>query len=252
MQKACRKGKHMKVTYIGHSGFAVELTHMILLFDYYTGELPDWPREKPLAVFASHGHSDHFNWRILRLAEQYRNVHYFFGNDIRLGEKWLEQKEISPAVKEHVTRMAGGRDSVWEDGAAYVKVHTLKSTDSGVAFIVETENKRIYHAGDLNWWHWTGEPEQENEEMGRAYRTEIDSIAGQHFDLAFVPLDPRLEESFSWGMDYFLEKTDSIRVFPMHMWGEYETAVRYKSTSAGKKYAGRVTEIDREGQEWNI
>ena len=242
----------MKVTYIGHSGFAVELAHMILLFDYYTGKLPEWDRDKPLAVFASHSHPDHFNWRILRLAEQYTSVRYFFGNDIHLGAKWLQENGIPAAVKENVTKLAGGREADWKAGDLSIKVCALKSTDSGVAFVAETEGKRIYHAGDLNWWHWIGEPEEENEEMGRAYKKEIDRIAGQHFDLAFVPLDPRLEECFSWGMDYFLEKTDSPVVFPMHMWGKYETAARYKATASGEKYADRLMEISRGGQEWNI
>lgn len=242
----------MKVTYIGHSGFAVELAHTILLFDYYTGKLPEWPREKTLAVFASHSHPDHFNWRILKLAGEYPKIHYFFGNDIRLGEKWMKEKGIAAAVKESVTKLAGGRESIREDGSRRIKVCALRSTDSGVAFLVETEGKRIYHAGDLNWWHWNGEPEEENEEMGRAYKKEIDSIAGQHFDLAFVPLDPRLSESCFWGMDYFLEKTDSPVVFPMHMWGKYETAARYLASGQGCKYAGRVMEVEGSGQVWKF
>ena len=44
----------MKVTYIYHSGFAVELEKSVLLFDYCEGELPQWGREKAVYVFASH------------------------------------------------------------------------------------------------------------------------------------------------------------------------------------------------------
>ena len=33
----------MKITYISHSGFAVELENHIFLFDYYKGEIPKWP-----------------------------------------------------------------------------------------------------------------------------------------------------------------------------------------------------------------
>lgn len=43
----------MKITYIGHSGFAAELAHCTLLFDYYEGTLPVFPSEKPLYVFAA-------------------------------------------------------------------------------------------------------------------------------------------------------------------------------------------------------
>lgn len=246
------KGSEMKVTYLGHSGFAVELEHMILLFDYYTGRLPQWPKEKLLLVFASHSHPDHFNPKVLKLADEYPRLHYFFGNDIRLGEKWLVSRGIDPAVKKKVTKLAGGRTEAYGEGQECVRVDTLRSTDAGVAFLVEAEGKRIYHAGDLNWWHWPGEPEADNEAMGTAYRKEIDSIAGQHFDLAFVPLDPRQEECFFWGMEYFLKNTDSPVVFPMHMWGKYETAGKFKQLPQAADFSERVMDVGKGGQQWNI
>ena len=49
----------MRVTHIYHSGFAVELPACTLLFDWYTGELPQLRRDLPLVVFVSHEHSDH-------------------------------------------------------------------------------------------------------------------------------------------------------------------------------------------------
>lgn len=242
----------MKITYLNHSGFSIELEQMVLLFDYYMGKLPDWPKDKALFVFASHSHPDHFNWKILKLADSYPRIHYFFGNDIRLGRKWLEEKKIDISVKERVTKLAGGRQLDYEDAGARVRVRTLKSTDMGVAFCVEAEGRRIYHAGDLNWWHWEGEPERENRGMEAAFKKEIDSIAGEHFDLAFVPLDPRQEESFALGLNYFLEKTDSPLVFPMHMWGKYETIAKYKQTAEGMKYAGRIADVREGGETWNI
>lgn len=242
----------MKITYIGHSGFSVELDRAVLLFDYYTGKLPEWTKEKALLVFASHCHPDHFNWEILKLAGQYSEIHYFFGNDIRLGNKWLREKGIPETIKEKITRLSGGRQASYEEKGAVVKVSALKSTDSGVAFVVETEGRRLYHAGDLNWWHWNGEPDEENEAMGRAYRREIDTLAGEYFDAAFVPLDPRLGDASFLGIDYFIQKTNAGAIFPMHLWGEYETVARYKRTQEGEKAAGRIMDINGGGQEWNI
>ena len=40
-----------------------------------------------------------------------------------------------------------------------MKIKTLESSDIGVAFLIEIEGKVIYHAGDLNWWHWDGDTE---------------------------------------------------------------------------------------------
>lgn len=242
----------MKVTYIGHSGFSVELERSVLLFDYYTGKLPQWPKDKALFVFASHSHPDHFNWKILHLAEEYSRIHYFFGNDIRLGEKWLRDKGIDPSIKEKVTRLSGGKNITWEQDGIQMEVSTLTSTDQGVAFCLATEGKRIYHAGDLNWWHWEGEPEEDNAAMGKAYCEQIDRLAGQHFDLAFIPLDPRLEESFDWGLSYFLKKADAENIFPMHLWGKYDTIDKYLQTPEGARHTACIRRMETGGTEWNI
>ena len=43
------------------------------------------------------------------------------------------------------------KGTVWED--EYLKVTATGSNDSGVSWIVETEGKTIFHAGDLcNWY----------------------------------------------------------------------------------------------------
>ncbi len=50
----------MKITYIEHSGYAIEWESCIWVFDYYRGKIPDWEKTKPLIIFASHAHKDHF------------------------------------------------------------------------------------------------------------------------------------------------------------------------------------------------
>lgn len=241
----------MKVTYIGHSGFSAELESCVLLFDYYTGELPQWNKKKKLYVFVSHKHQDHFNLEIFDLQQEYPDVHYFLGNDIRLNEKYLERKHIPGMVKQKITNMGKNRKLVFD----HIEIQTLRSTDAGVAFIVRAEGKSIYHAGDLNWWHWEGEPYPFNEDMEKNYKKEIDSIKGMHFDAAFVPLDPRLEKSFGLGMDYFLSNVKADYVFPMHMWEEYGYIAKYKKTETGSRFHNSIVDISAPGQEfelWNI
>ena len=53
----------IRATFLGHSGFLVELDNACLLFDWSEGALPPLP-QKPLLVFASHRHQDHFQPRI--------------------------------------------------------------------------------------------------------------------------------------------------------------------------------------------
>lgn len=236
----------MKVTYIDHSGFSVELNRYVLLFDYFRGALPCWSQEKEILVFASHKHYDHFDFKIFDLMSQYKKIHYFLGSDIRLSDRYLERNGVDPGVKAALTNLGKHTETQWKD----VTIRTLRSTDAGVAFIVEAEGKVIYHAGDLNWWHWEGEDPAWNRQMEKDYKQEIDKLAGQHFDLAFVPLDPRLEQAYDKGLLYFLEQTDADMVFPMHMWGKYDIISRFVKSPQGSRYAGRIADIRRTGQEF--
>lgn len=53
----------MKVTYIHHSCFVVEIEDCIFVFDYYKGELPEFDKNKRIFFFVSHSHGDHFRDR---------------------------------------------------------------------------------------------------------------------------------------------------------------------------------------------
>ena len=236
----------MKVTYIYHSGFSVELKECVLLFDYYKGKLPQWGKGKTIYVFASHKHQDHFRLEIFDLAKEYPKVHFFLGNDIKLNEKYLERNHIQPFVKGQITNIGNNKNILFDN----IEIISLKSTDTGVAFVVKAEGRSIYHAGDLNWWHWEGEPYPFNENMERDYKKEIDRIHGMHFDAAFVPLDPRLGKAYGWGMDYFLENTRAAKVFPMHMWEKYEWIGAYKKTLEGHRHAKQIVDIEGPGQEF--
>ena len=49
----------MKITYIGHSGFFVEMEDACFLFDYYKGTIPETDGNKKMYVFVSHRHHEH-------------------------------------------------------------------------------------------------------------------------------------------------------------------------------------------------
>ena len=71
----------MKITYLRHSGFLVELEQVWLLFDYYRGEIPEFPKGKKGYVFVSHRHIDHFNKEIfnfLKKLDVYKSQTYKF------------------------------------------------------------------------------------------------------------------------------------------------------------------------------
>ena len=129
-----------------------------------------------------------------------------------------------------------------------VKIETLRSTDAGVAFYVETRGATFFHAGDLNDWTWEGAGDLINGRMRREYRTQIKKLAGKPINLAFVPMDPRQGADQELGMDYFLETTSAEYVFPMHMWQDYSHIPVYKNKIWNPGMAERVVEITHENQ----
>ena len=104
--------------------------------------------------------------------------------------------------------LAMKRNAVYElDGPLPLTVETLTSTDIGVAFLLHYDGAVIYHAGDLNWWSWSGESKAWNNNMEANFKRSMQRLEGQHIDIAFVPLDPRQEERYRWGLDYFMQHT---------------------------------------------
>ena len=151
----------MKITYLDHSGFAVEYKKYVLIFDWYKGKLPEFDSEKEIYVFSSHSHYDHFDRKIFELENIYPNVRYVLSADIT--EKPVPSK-VWFVIADKEYRIGN------------LKVQTLHSTDAGVAFLVYVDDRIIYHAGDLNWWHWEEESEYYNEQMRMDYQKEIHKL----------------------------------------------------------------------------
>lgn len=233
----------MRVTYLSHSGFLVEMDDACFLFDYYKGEIPDIDREKQLFVFVSHGHYDHYKKEIFRLAEREKETYYILPEEIKIPK----EPKVKLSEDRLILTVPGG-----EYEAAGCKIRTLRSTDEGVAYLVSYRGKRIYHAGDLNWWHWEEEEEPFNRMMRRNYQREIDKLNHMEIDAAFVPVDPRLGEQYCWGLDYFMRQTRTKNVFPMHFWGEYEIFDRLDSEACTEAYRERMIRIEREGQIFDL
>lgn len=223
----------IKVTYLGHSGFLVETEEIYCLYDYYTGELPQWNRKKKMAVFVSHIHYDHFNKEIFKLRKTFSEIRFILSSDIELSAP--VQDIISAAPNEEIEVFG-------------MKIRTLRSNDEGVAYVVHCGSRTIYHAGDLNWWHWEDESEAFNKLMRRTYQSEINKLQNEKIDLAFVPVDPRLGEQYCWGIDCFMKRTDTKYVFPMHFWENYKIFERLMLEKCTEEYKDRVMKIESQGQ----
>lgn len=232
----------MKVVYISHSGFYIELKRHAFLIDYYKGKIPDIPEEKELYVLVSHVHGDHYNPDIFGLSDS-RQVKFVLSSDIAVNRPGDEICFLEPDV---VKEFGNTQD--------LVRIHTLKSTDEGAAFDITCEGVRFYHAGDLNWWHWDEEGEEWNTWVEKAYQEEIDKLADSvkdgelPFTAAFLPLDPRQGEAFYLGFDYFMKQVGAAYAFPMHFWKQPEITKRLRELSESLPYRDRIQTVETEGQ----
>ena len=205
--------------------------------------LPPLPADRPLLVFASHRHEDHFNPAIFSLAEGGRDVRFLLGKDIRLTERNRARWNLSDDVAARCLALGGGETVSPIPG---VTVETLPSTDEGVAFLVSLEGKTIFHAGDLNWWHWEGEDKAWNRNMEVNFKRYCEPLRGRHVDLAMFPVDPRLGEDGFRGARYFLELTDTACLLPMHQWEQFSFTRDF--LAACPAFAGQVRMVERNGQ----
>lgn len=204
----------MKITHLFHSGTLIELDSHILLFDYYQGNLK-LNSHKPLYVFVSHRHYDHYNPAIFKI--NHPSITYILSSDLR------------HKYDGHYVDI--NQDYIFDD----IFVKTLLSTDAGCAFLIEVENKTIYYSGDLNWWHWNEESHKDNKYQEVTYKQIIDTIT-QPLDLAFVVVDKRQEEYYLQGLQYFLSHVQTQYIMPIHYFGDYSISEQLPKEKLDNKY----------------
>lgn len=213
--------KTLTVTYYLHSGFSCALDRVLLIFDYWLGENRELAADKridpasfadydEIYVFISHAHPDHYDPEVVRWHKDWP-ITYVVAHDMPIGTRGK--------------RMAPG-DSV--SFGHHVKVKAFDSTDLGVSFLVELDGIRIFHAGDLNFWHWreestVAEIDEAEEEFSRA----LAPLIGEKIDIAFFPVDPRQGQMFDAGANTFIMSVKPRLLIPMHFWGRAETAVEF-------------------------
>ena len=236
----------MRVTFIAHSGFLVETDAAALLFDWWKGALPAIAPEVPLYVFTSHGHEDHFDPKIFALDDGRREVRFLLGRDIRLTPRNLDRWGVSERTAEKCLRLKGGQTCALPG----VKVEALSSTDEGAAFLASAGGRTLFHAGDLNWWHWEGEDKAWNNNMAANFKKYAEPLRGRTVDLAMLPLDPRLGEAGFWGPKYFLELADIKAFLPMHQWNDFGFTDKF--LRACPEFADRTLPVSHEGETFTV
>ena len=243
----------MKITHIYHSAFLVTMEESVLLFDWYKRSLPEIPTDQKLYVFCSHSHEDHYSPQIWELQKKHLDVTYILDEGIADAAAHPEADIVTVRPRQTLEIPTDGA------GTASLKIITLESTDMGVAFYIETEGKRLYHAGDLNVWFWNDEPMEDNIASEKKCREEMQFLADcirkqgpdadrrgadggpELVDVAFVPLDYRLEEHAPRCIASFMEILGAAHVFPMHYWGREAQVREYLKDERIARDADRIS-----------
>lgn len=232
--------QRFQVTFHKHSCFQLEDENCIFLFDWFDEVPPTLDGNKMIYIWNSHKHADHYHASLLELANRYEQIQFIWSREIKM-------------PKNDSRFLAVKRGESYDIGGQYpIHVDALASTDIGVAFLIQYQGWTIYHAGDLNWWSWSGESDAWNHNMEARFKQIMQQLEGRHIHFAFVPLDPRQEERFCWGFDYFLQHTKTDYVFPVHMWGQLETVQKWKAMQQSESYRKRVLEPQYSGQQFDI
>ncbi len=196
-----------RLWYLGHSGYAVQTTNNLLVFDYFPGGRgPDEPAlcngfinpteiaGMNVTVFVSHEHADHFTPEIFEWAADVPNIRYVMGCAAETDQPYdlMEPRQV--------------RDF---DG---IKVRTIESNDSGVAFFVEVDGISIYHAGDHA---------NRQRDFSGPYCAEIDWLGevGARPDVALMPVSGcgfGDQEAVRMGVNYALDKLQPKVFIPVH------------------------------------
>ena len=211
--------KDIAVEYLGGSGFLVSMGDTGMLFDASEHgadkrRLPDSERLsafRKLYVFVSHHHDDHFSKSIYLLGGP--DATYILGFDVPEPYRGI--------------RLSPGDERTF--GAVSVKA--FGSTDDGVSFLVDFAGIKIFHAGDLNLWHWRDESSiAEIQAAEEAFYKCVEPIPREVIDVAFFPVDPRQGSMYDAGAGYFVMTVKPKIFIPMHFQGRSDIALRFAMT----------------------
>ena len=240
----------MKLIYIYHSCFALVGESFIVIFDYYkdsarrplVGVVHDELLKRPgkLYVLSSHSHTDHFNPEVLEWKKMHTDIQYVFSKDI------LENGE---ARLNDACYLSQGE--TWADGV--LEVEAFGSTDLGISFFLRLDGKLIFHAGDLNNWHWKEEStEEEVREAENAYLAELEILARRtdRVDLVMFPVDPRLGQEYMLGAKQFVDRFRVGMFVPMHFDEGYARANAFREYAESRGV--RFVELTYRGEEFRI
>ena len=216
--------KNYKVNYYGHSAFTVETDNHFLIFDYvgelsvpFNGEMIEIKQSsidfdninKPITMFHSHTHFDHYNSRLHSKLSTNNNIFTIVGGK---NKQYANSTYLLPG------------DSINING---IQIFAEQSTDIGVCFVLIVDGINIYYAGDnIDWGN--------SSSTSKKYLNSINNISVNicnDIDLAFIPVCNFYGDSYEPLVSsaiYACSQLNAKEVYPMHSQNSIEPYVDFK------------------------
>lgn len=245
----------MTITYIYHSCCVIEFNKFAIIIDYYKDAQEDgaetgWVRQhllqndKPLYVLCTHSHADHFNEEVLKWDAHKDNITYIFSQEV------VDTLKENPLLKDEKINYLVKFETYKDKN---IKVQAFGSTDEGGSFYIEHKRKKIFHAGDLNNWHWNEEvPQDEACVFENHYICELELLFEQvkNVDVVMFPLDPRLGKDFMRGGEQFVNKIKTKNFLPLHFGNNYELIQQFEPIASKAKT--NLLKLEHTAQSFNL
>jgi len=247
--------KCAEIFHLFHSAAAVRYKNKLFVFDYYLDQAADLENDSQefsgesmelgviredsfrgidkAYIFVSHSHHDHYN-KVIFDWNNFAECSYIMAEEVELDAVYRDWDNIYQLSKDEELEI----DSL--------QINTYGSTDQGVSFLIKFGGLSVFHSGDLNWWKWKKFSPRVQKREEREYKREIKKIEDEKIDIAFVPVDPRLEENYYLAGKYFIEKLRPKLFIPLHFADNFEITAEF-SRKYSTEYS-RAAEISRRGE----
>lgn len=217
----------VNVTYFYRSCFAVSVDKTLLLFSYTRVDDQDrdaWISPADMAGFrhivvfipapsVAHMDVEAFSW------PSYLPVDFVAAQSLKT---YIPEQENVHFLK------AGESVELLE-----TKVTAHPSVDDGVAFSARVAERTIYHAGELNLWHWRDENDARTVMEIEQQFNELLDAQPSDIDLAMFPVDPRQGGFYDEGANRFMRKKLPKVLIPMHFGMQAEAINNFLREHAG-------------------
>ena len=78
--------------------------------------------------------------------------------------------------------------------------------------------------------------------------TAMEKLMGKKIDIAFFPVDPRLEQAYYYGGKYFIEKIKPKYFIPMHFQDSYTITTKFKKLIESEGLDTKVFNLNKRGE----